>query len=195
MAAALSSRPGLPELTMIASLLSRVLVFALVLTALSGCGPARNEFAPACPSPIFPKDTADIAVYRPNSGGRDLTDLMFAGRMMKISGECKLGSDKGTLRTTVTFVVEVSRGPALPGASVEAPVYLAVVAGDRILDKRIFALRGQFPSNVDRLMLSSGELDMALPVSSARSGAAYYVVAGFQLTPEQLAAARARSAR
>ena len=169
----------------------RLFAFTLLLPLLAGCGPGRNEFPPACPTPVMPALTADVTAYRPGSAARDLPDMMFAGRMMGINGNCKR-SDKGKLVTTVTFGVEVSRGPALRGNQVEVPVFVAVADGDQILDKRVTVLRGEFPPNVDRLGLTSGELDIVLPISSSKSGAAYSILAGFQLTPEQAAAARAR---
>lgn len=173
----------------------RASALVVLLTSLAGCGPERNQFAPACPTPSLPAVTSDVAFFRPGSSGKDLTDLMFSGRMAGIHGECKNGPDKGTLQTTVSIGIEVARGPALRGNQVEVPVYLAVTDGDLILDKRVFALRGEFPSNVDRLTIGSGELVMILPVTPSKSGAAYSVLAGFQLTPEQLAAVRARGLR
>lgn len=173
----------------------RVSVLASLLPVLAGCGPERNEFAPACPSPVMPALTADVAAYRPGSTGRDLPDLVFSGRMTAIKGQCKLGDSKGKLETTVAFAVELTRGPAMPGNTVEVPVYLAVTEGDRILDKRVIMLRGAFASNVDRVTLDSGALLLILPISPTKSGAAYSVLAGFQLTPDQLAAARAKGTR
>jgi hypothetical protein len=50
-----------------------------------------------------------------------------------------------------------------------------------------------FPSNVDRITLSPGEVNLLLPVSSTKSGAAYTVLAGFQLTPDQMTQTRRRT--
>jgi hypothetical protein len=40
------------------------------------------------------------------------------------------------------------------------------------------------------LFVSSGDIDLALPVSPAKSGAAYGIIAGFQLSPDELAVNR-----
>jgi hypothetical protein len=66
------------------------------------------------------------------------------------------------------------------------PVFLAVTDGDTILDKRIYPLHVVFPPNVDRLVLRSEEQSLVLPVSPGRSGAAYTILIGFQLTPDEL---------
>jgi hypothetical protein len=49
-----------------------------------------------------------------------------------------------------------------------------------------------FPSNVDRVTLTSGE-NLLLPVTATKSGAAYTILAGFQLTPDQMTQTRRRT--
>ena len=43
-----------------------------------------------------------------------------------------------------------------------------------------------FPPNVDQVTLSSQVVHMVFPVSNTVTGASYTVLAGFQLTPEEL---------
>jgi hypothetical protein len=38
--------------------------------------------------------------------------------------------------------------------------------------------------------MNSGEIDLGLPVSQEKSGNAYGIIAGFQLSPEELSANR-----
>lgn len=167
----------------------------LVLGLLAGCDIAgRDQFPPVCPQPGLPAETGDVSAYRPGTTGEHLTDLLYSGRMMGIQGSCKLNSDnKNVLDTAVKFAIELTRGPALQRREADVPVFLAVTEGTQILDKRVIVLRGVFPPNVDRIDITTGELDMRLPISRTKSGAAYSVLAGFQLTPQQLAAARARA--
>ena len=65
-------------------------------------------------------------------------------------------------------------------------MFLAVAEGETILDKQVYLMHVTFPPNQDRVTLGTGQLDLVLPVSATRSGAAYSIIAGFQLTPEQL---------
>jgi hypothetical protein len=170
--------------------LSCVVLFGL----LASCTPGRDQFPPICPRPELPAVTGDVSAYRPGATGAHLTDLVYAGRMMGIQGSCKLDpDDKNTLVTTVQFAIELTRGPALRGREVDVPVYLAVTEGTRILDKRIIVLRGVFPPNVDRISLTTGELEMRLGISPQVSGAAYSILAGFQLTEQQWEAVKART--
>ncbi|HVC59127.1 MAG TPA: hypothetical protein VND19_02035 [Acetobacteraceae bacterium] len=172
------------------SFLRRAAAFAALLPLLSACAPDRDQFPPACPRVAFVTPTADLAVFRPGSGGRDLTALILAGRMQAIQGKCKPGETAGTVEATVAAGAVLTRGPAMQGNQVNVPVYVAVTEGDRILDKRVYTLRATFPSNVDRVTVSTPDVFMVLPVSRTKSAAAYSVLAGFQLTPDELAANR-----
>lgn len=170
--------------------LLRAAAFAALLPLVSACAPERDQFAPACPGVALLTPTADLAVFRPGSDGRDLTALMLAGRMQAVQGQCKAGKKKDTVEATVTVAAELTRGPALQGNRANVPVYVAVTEGDRILDKHVYTLSATFPSNVDRVTVSTPEVFMVLPVSQTKSAAAYSILAGFQLTADELAASR-----
>ena len=163
----------------------RAALLATLLPALVECGPARNEFPPACPGTAILGNAADLNAYRPDSPGRDLTDLVLHARAVGIRGNCTEGDRKNQLTVTVSVLVELTRGPAMRGRETDVPIFVAVVDGDNILDKYIYQMHASFPSNVDRVTLTPGETSMVLPVTGARSGAAYTIVAGFQFTPNQ----------
>jgi hypothetical protein len=168
-------------------------LIAVLLPLLAGCGPARNQFAPACPHPAFLADAADLDTYRPGTapdGPHDLTDLVLHARIVGVNGNCREGDTKAQLATTVNVVVELTRGPAMAGRETDVPVFVAVTEGDAILDKHVHLMHAAFPSNVDRVTLGTGEIALTLPVSPTKSGAAYTVLGGFQLTPDQLAQRR-----
>jgi hypothetical protein len=164
--------------------------FGALLPLVSACAPARDQFPPACPRVAFLIPTADLTVFRPGSDGRDLTALMLAGRMQTVQGKCEPGKNPDTVEATVTVGAQLTRGPAMTGGQANVPVYVAVTEGNRILDKHVYTLTATFPSNVDRVTVTTPEVFMVLPVSSTKSAAAYSVLAGFQLTADQLAASR-----
>jgi hypothetical protein len=168
---------------------SRAALIAALLSLLGSCGPARNQFAPACPRPAFLADAADLVIYRQSSapaGARDLTDLVLQGRIAGVYGNCHEGDRKNQLATAVNVGVELIRGPAMQARETDVPVFIAVTEGDTILDKRVYQMHVVFPSNVDRVTLGTGDVDVVLPVSATKSGAAYTILAGFQLTQDQL---------
>jgi hypothetical protein len=162
---------------------------ALLLAGLlAGCGPTRNQFAPPCPGQAILGNAADFDSYR--GGTRDLTDLVLHGRIIGLQGSCREGDKKDQLAVSVRVGVELTRGPAMAGREADVPVFLAVTEGETILDKRTVAMHAVFPSNVDRVTLTPGDVSLVLPVSRAKSGAAYTILAGFQLAPDQVGQAR-----
>jgi hypothetical protein len=158
-------------------------LLAMLLPALVECGPSRNEFPPACPGTAILGNAADLDAYRPDSPGRDLTDLVLHARVVGMRGSCTEGDRSNQLAVTVSVLVELTRGPAMQGRETDVPIFVAVVDGDNILGKYVSLMHASFPSNVDRVTLTPGETNIVLPVTGARSGAAYTIVAGFQRTP------------
>ncbi len=154
------------------------------LLALAGCGDGTTDaFAPACPGAAIVRDAADLTRYR--GAAHDLVDTVLAGRITGINGNCKRdGAD--TVVTTVQVGIELTRGPAAPGREARLAYFVAVLDGDRILDKQVFPLRAEFPANADRLRLTDDGVELRLKVRLDKTAAAYRIQVGFQLTPEEL---------
>jgi hypothetical protein len=168
---------------------TRLSVPMLVLP-LFGCSPGRNEFAPLCPNPRLIPALADVTRYGGPGPTHDVTDLILQARVVGVHGSCEAGDDTAKLPTKVTITLSIQRGPAMHGREADMPVFLAVTEGATVRDKKVFAVHLTFPPNVDRLTITSPEIDLDLPVSPQKSGAAYSIIAGFQLTPAELAVNR-----
>ena len=168
----------------------------LVLTALlAGCGPDKNEFAPPCPRAIMVRGLEDIARYGSETS-RDLSDLVVQGRLTAIGGSCKfLDRRAQTVEATVSARAEFLRGPAMRGRETTVQVFIAVTEGEAVLDKQIVQMAVYFPTNVDRIALDTPAIRMVLPTTPTKSPAAFGIVAGFQLTPAEVAANRQNPSR
>jgi hypothetical protein len=172
--------------------------FAVLLTtaALAACSSPKDvqtSFAPRCPRAQILADAADLTRYR-TATSHDLTDMVLDGRITGVQGQCARGDD-GQLNTTIRAGVSLTRGPAARGRDAMAPMFVAVVRNGEVLDKAIFRLEAQFPSNTDSLQLVSNDVNLTLPVGPKLSGPDYSVYVGFQLTPDELAANRKRGPR
>ena len=164
-------------------------LLALLVPVLAGCGGSDEAFAPACPNVGLVRDAADLVRYR--GAGRDLTDLVLNGRLTGVGGSCKRDGSS-TVVTTVQVGIELQRGPAAPGRQAQIAYFVAVLDGDRIMDKQVFQLGAEFPANADRLRLSGDAVELRLPVKPDKTAAAYRVQIGFQLTPLELEVNRRR---
>ncbi|HVY17328.1 MAG TPA: hypothetical protein VHB27_19045 [Rhodopila sp.] len=165
----------------------RTLVSFCLTALLAGCGPARNQFAPPCPAPQLVTPLADLTRYDTSSNRRDITDTIVQARVVSLNGSCQQGDSAATIATTVRIGLSVQRGPAMKGRDVDLPVFLAVTLGGDIRDKHVYPVHVTFPPNVDRVNLTSPPIELTIPVSGNVTGASYSLIAGFQLTPAELA--------
>ncbi len=138
------------------------------------------------------RDANDLLRYR--GAGRDLTDSVLAGRITNIGGSCTRDGPT-VVAATVTVGLELTRGPAARGRTADVAYFVAVSRGDRVLDKQVYHIRPEFPENTDRIRLSGDSVDLRLPVREGQGAGDYQVTVGFQLTPQELAANRARIGR
>lgn len=159
------------------------------LVGLAGCSLGRNQFAPVCPTASLLPQAADLARYRDRGAGigRDLTDLMLQAKIVRVAGTCEPGDNAHSLDAKVTVSMELTRGPAAIGRAADIPYFVAVAEGDHILDKRVFTDHVTFPADTDRALLVGDPIEMRLPITADKSGAAYTVWVGFQLTPAEMA--------
>jgi hypothetical protein len=178
------TRPTLPTRLLAAGAM-------LAAIALGGCS-AKEEFPPACPSLALLADAADLSSYSPR--GRDLTDLVLDARIVTVPATCQRG-ERGFVDTLLRVTADLVRGPAAPDGNVNVPVFVAVTDNGVVLDKQDFRLVGAFPTNVDRMRLSTPDIVLNLPVTRDKSAAAYKIYIGFILTPEQLELNRSRGPR
>ena len=162
------------------------------LLLLAGCGAAGDSFPPACPGAAIVRDAADLTRYR--GAGRDLTDAVLDARITGLGGSCR-ADGAGFVSTTVSVGVELTRGPAAPGRLAELSYFVAVLDGERILDKQVFGLRAEFPPNNNRLRLTGDDVELRLPVTGTKGADAYRIQVGFQLTAPELDVNRQRGQR
>lgn len=161
--------------------------------ALGGCGATGDEFPPPCPTVAILGDAADLTRYR--GAHQDLTDMVLSGRITGLSGSCKRASKGATVLTTVRVALELARGPAAPGRIANAAYFVALAQGETIIAKQVFALRADFPSNTERVSLKGDEVEVPVPNRGPEGAAAYRILVGFELTPQELATNRRHNAR
>jgi hypothetical protein len=179
-------------MTCLSSRRAAAILLAGTLALLSGCGPGKNQFPPACPRTDLLWEAADISRYRVESAvvNQDIRDLVLSGRIIAVPAKCREGDSRKQVDADVGFTMQLTRGPAMEGREVDVPYFLAVTEDGRILDKKIYPAHLVFPPNVDQITWNSDGVRMVFPVSATKSAAVYTVLAGFQLTADELAVNR-----
>jgi hypothetical protein len=170
-----------------------LLSLAATAAVLGGCGASGDQFPPPCPAAAILGDAADLTRYR--GAGQDLTDMVLSGRITGLSGSCKRTSQGAVVLTTVKVTLELTRGPAAPGRTVNAAYFVALTRGETILAKQVFPLSAEFAPNAERVRLTGDEVEVPVPNRGSEGAAAYRILVGFELTPQELATNRRRNAR
>ena len=165
---------------------------ALLAALLAGCGDGTMKFAPACPQISLLAEGADLTRFA--GDGRDVVDRVLEARLTGVEGACRAGRNNAVV-TTLKVQAELRRGPAAQGRRLQVPYFVAVLDGDRIVDRQDFALDASFPANVDTMRLAGDELELRFPGAAERGAARFRVLVSLQLTEQELAFNRRAAAR
>jgi hypothetical protein len=162
-----------------------------VLAILGACSSEDESLGTViCPQAYMVKDALRSTDYAPG-GGRDLIDIRYNAQIVDIEWACIYQPDEKYVDVEVQFFVRALRGPASDEPQTTFPYFVAVAdpAGD-ILAKQVFGIDVSFPGN----SLEIGHIETVrqrIRFPTLASAASYTIFIGFQLTPEQLAEARA----
>jgi hypothetical protein len=165
----------------------------LIALALASCTAPKGQFAPACPVPGLVRPLAELSRYRGSSS--DLRELVVRARVADVTGNCEPGDNPNTVVTHVQVMIEATRGPSMQGDSIQLPVFIAVTDSGTIYDKKLFWLPVTFAKNIDTARATSEEVRMEIPITQQKSAAAYGIIGGFQLSPEEVALWRRNNPR
>jgi hypothetical protein len=163
----------------------RIIALAFCALVLASCGPGRGEFAPACPVAVEVPPLMQLARYRGTSS--DLRELVIRAQVVDVQGSCEPGDNANSVVAVARIVVNAVRGPAMQGDSVQLPAFIAITDSGTIYDKTMFWLPITFDSNIDTVQVTSNDVRMVIPVTPQKSAAAYGIIGGFQLSPEEIA--------
>ncbi|WP_240161978.1 hypothetical protein [Gluconacetobacter azotocaptans] len=149
-----------------------------------------NAFAPACPVVEVPGEAADLVAYAGDA--HDIAHMTTRVGLTRVTGNCQQGSRGGkgrarSITTNISVGMDVTRGPATKGRSVEIPYFIAVVYDGEIKSKKQFVETVTFPPNVTHMLTHTRIVPIDLPVSHRVTIDGYHIEVGFQLTPDQLA--------
>lgn len=158
------------------------LVVAMALPALlAGCFGPTSADTLVCPSTAA---TPGLDVAPVFSGpGRTRDDVVTAARILAVKATCS--EEKGGIRADVNVTFTIVRG----SPKVQNPQFTYFVAvvdsASNILNEQRFGLVAHFAGN-ESVVATNDNITVHLPVKRLGAGADYGIVAGFQLTPDQI---------
>lgn len=162
----------------------RALALLFVLVGVSSCGIFGKDVVYPCPRVYILADAGNLVRYKPGPG-RDITDIVFEGRIANFVGSCDYDEDKG-VDIDLVVQIELQRGPAATGAPVSFEYFVALPAfRPKPEGKRIMPVSGTFAPNQTR-MAYQDTVHMFIPLAKPEDGYDTEIVIGFQLTPEEI---------
>jgi hypothetical protein len=162
----------------------------LAALALGGCQGDPNETAMSCPKPYLLPDASAFTHY--DGRGHDISNLVLSARLTDVRGACvgRLGKLQEGAHAHVVMLV--SRGPAAQGNDATISYSVGVMRDGEVLDEHSYSQHVVFPSNVDTVQVTGQEIPFVLPTSKRVAGPDYHLYFWLDLTPEDLAANRAK---
>lgn len=155
----------------------------------AGCESAE-QFPPICPSLALLKDAADLQRFA--GSGRDISEMVVQARLTAVPATCTR-ADPTHVRTRLQVAMDVTRGPAAQGGTLEVPYFVGVTEAGRVLDEQDYSMAASFPPNIDQIQATGDSIDLLLPITREKTAAAYQIFVGFRLSPGELAGNRAHA--
>ena len=129
-------------------------------------------------------DAQTMTAHQPGPG-RDLTDVLVNGSIVRIATDCEYDGE-GRVDTTVNVELDLSIGPAAQDNTGQWQYFILVTNPDRkFVAKRIFTINLKFEQAVFQTRIQEQvQADFAYaPWENARD---FLIFVGFQLTRDQL---------
>jgi hypothetical protein len=151
---------------------------ALILAA---CANDDDTGGPAmfCPSVAVLAQGNTLTQYLP--GRSDVGAQVTTATLTGVAGACTLNKKKDELTVSFKAGFSATNGPANHGQTVTLPYFVAITAGDTIIQKTSYTIDIPFDGNVSTATASSKTMKAVFP--NAQDSAGDQVLISFQLPP------------
>jgi hypothetical protein len=140
--------------------------------------------AAACPTAVVHPETARLVQM--GAGGQTAAKAYEASISQP---ETKCESRGGTLHVNLSFKLDAALAPGVEAKPVKAPYFVVVMYAGAIVAKEIFPVTLGFAPAVQKIAITEVVDKISLP-SRRNAKPEYEILVGFQLTPEQVRAAK-----
>lgn len=151
----------------------------------AGCASGAAKVTLVCPGAAVLATAAHLTAFRPG-GAENVRDLALTALMKPPFGVCTRAG-RGMMRVRAQVSLTAARGPGARGRRATIAYFVAVTRGEAILSKTVVPVGLVFPPGVDQLAVTGRRMVFEVPLSADGSAAGYQVLAGFQLSPAELA--------
>jgi hypothetical protein len=159
---------------------------------LGGCDGDPDEKAQLCPKPYLLPDASSFTHY--DGHGTDIANLVLTAKLTDVHGACSGVLGKKQEGAHAHVVMLVGRGPADTSREADIGYSVGVMRQGEILDEHSYTQHVVFPPNVDRVEVTGQEIPFVFPTGKKLSGPDYHFYFWLNISPEDLAANRAKLA-
>lgn len=155
--------------------------------ALSACANGDKKNIPnvgPCPPAHVLGDAARLVQF---NGPEAYANVGFTGEVRQVRSSCRyVGSDPIEMKLEIDLAF--GRGPAAQGDTYTYNYWVAVTRRDvSVLAKKPYSVKVEFPKGAQRMAVTETVEQIIIPRANAEtSGANFEVLAGFDLTKEQI---------
>lgn len=162
---------------------SRFAVLGLCLLMLAGCNTAKVN---VCPVAVILADAGQMAVFR-QGATQDLSGEAYRVMLTGARTSCDINKKTGETNSTFTVSFRATRAPSADGAEYSVPYFVAVTRGDQLIEKRILTVRFSFAPGASAATFDESPDDFDIHMENGHFPYEYQLMAGFQMTPDQVA--------
>jgi hypothetical protein len=160
----------------------RFLAVPMLLLALAGC----SQKIVVCPIPAILADTSSVTVMRPGTAP-DLANELYTVTLTNAEADCVFNQSTAVVRASMDLTFHATRPPSRDGATYAVPYFVVVHENSKIFAKRLYTLRLTFAPGAATADITQAPDDTSIRISNGKLPWNYQLLAGFQMTPEQIA--------
>ena len=160
----------------------RLLAVPLLLLALAGC----SQKIVVCPVPAILADTSTVTVLRPGTTP-DLANELFTATITNAEADCVFNQSTSIVRASMDLTFHATRPPSRDAATYSVPYFVVVHEKEKVFAKRLYTLRFTFAPGAASADIKQAPEDTQIKISNGKLPWNYQLLAGFQLTEEQIA--------
>ncbi|MEI9992304.1 MAG: hypothetical protein WDM86_19985 [Rhizomicrobium sp.] len=161
----------------------------LSILLLAGCQSAKEKAM--CPASNVLSNTATLTIFKKGMEG-DPAGELYTVELTGVSLSCSFDKDEGTTDSDVQLSFRARRAPSGDAANYTVPYFLATVLnGADVIDKHIFATVFAFQPGEATTTFTAEIPSAVIHFANGKKPYEYGLLAGLQLTREQLDFAKA----
>ena len=144
-----------------------------------------------CPVPAILADTQSLTVFRPGTMP-DPANELFTISLVNSEGDCTFNTKDSLVTASLELTFRATRTPTNERVTYSVPYFVAIHEGARIYAKRLYTLKFSFAPGAATTVIKQAPADVRVQVANGKLPWNYQELAGFQMTPDQLAYAKKR---